>query len=219
MYVLHSVPDWASLIVHLVLEDLGVAYERRVLDHDAGDLSAPEFLAINPQGLIPALETPDGPMFETGAILLYLAERHGLSPAPGTPERAAFLSWFFFVANTVHPTVMALLHPYRAAGEAQAPVTGERARARLLAQLGTIEAMVAARRPGWLGEGQPILACYLGVLMRWAQAFPFDPDHSVPVSAFPALHAVLAALEMRPAAQRVAAREGLKGRFLTEARG
>jgi glutathione S-transferase len=219
MYVLHSVPDRASLIVHLALEEMGVPYERRVLDHDAGDLAAPAYLAINPQGLIPALETPDGPVFETGAILLYLAERHGLAPAPGTPERAAFLSWFVFVANTVHPTTMTLVYPYRAAGEDLAVEVGERARARLRAQLGTIEAMAAARRPAWLSAEPSVLCCYLGVMMRWAQAFPSVPGQGVAVAEFPALHAVLAALETRPAAQRVAAREGLEGRFLTEAKG
>lgn len=220
MYVLHSVPDWASLVVHLVLEEQGVAFERRVLDFDAGDLDLPSFRAINPQGLIPALETPDGPMFETGAILLYLSERHGLAPPPGTPERAAFLSWFGFVAASVHPTAMALLHPYRAAGDAHEAEVGARAQARLRQQLGTVEAMVRARAPAWLSASEPsVLGYYLGVMMRWAQAFPPDPALAVPVADFPALQAVMAALESRPAARAVAEREGLGERFITGAKG
>lgn len=219
MYVLHSVPDWASLIVHLTLEEMGVPFARRVLDPEASDLGSPAYRAINPQGLIPALETPDGPMFETGAILLYLSERHGLAPAPGTPDRAAFLSWFGFVAATLHPTTMALLHPYRAAGEELAEEVGTRARARLVAQLGTIEQMVTERRPSWLSAEPSVLGYYLGVMMRWAQAFPYVEGQGVAVADYPALKAILAALETRPAAQRVAEREGLSGRFLTEARG
>jgi glutathione S-transferase len=219
MYILHSVPDWASLIVHLVLEEMGAPFARRVLDPDAGDLDADAYRQINPQGLVPALETPDGPMFETGAILLYLSERHGLAPAPGRPERAAFLSWFAFVQATVHPTVMALLHPYRVAGEGQAAEVGGRAQARLRAQLASLDAMVARRRPVWLSGEPSVLGFYLGVMMRWAQAFPYVTGQGVAVADYPALHAMLAALETRPAALAVAAREGMTGRFLTEARG
>lgn len=220
MYVLHSVPDWASLIVHLALEEMGVPFDRRVLDPAAGDLETPAFLAVNPQGLVPALETPDGPMFETGAILLYLSERHGLAPAPGTPDRAPFLTWFAFTQATLHPTVMALLHPYRAAGETASAEVGTRAAVRLRQQLGTVERMVTAKRPAWLSPAAPsVLTGYLGVLMRWAQAFAPLPDQAIEIAGFPALHAVLAAAEMRPAARRVAEREGLSGRFLTEARG
>jgi len=96
MYILHSWPDSASLIVDLVLQELGLPYTSRQIDRPAGALNSPEYRALHPLGLIPALETPDGPMFETAAILLYLTEQHGLAPAPGTPDRAAFLTWLFF---------------------------------------------------------------------------------------------------------------------------
>ena len=118
MYTLYSVPDWASLCIHLALEEMGLPFERRVLDWDAGDVNDPAFRAVSPFGLIPALQTPDGPMFETGAILLWLSERHGLAPAPLSRDRAAFLKWFVFVNTSVHGTALNLLHPYRPAGDA-----------------------------------------------------------------------------------------------------
>ena len=115
--VLYHCPDWASQIIRLVLEERDLPYEIRPMDWDAGDFDAPGFRALNPFGLIPTLETPDGPIFETAAILLWLNARHGgLAPAPTDPDHAAFLTWLMVVSNTVHPTVMALVHPDRLAG-------------------------------------------------------------------------------------------------------
>lgn len=220
MYRLHSVPDWSSLAVHLVLEEAGLPFERVVLTGVGGDLDTEAYRAMNPNGLIPVLETPDGPMFETGAILLWLAERHGLAPAAGEPERAPFLTWLTFTSVTLHTTVMALLHSYRAAGLANAPVVCRWSQERLRQQLGVFDAMVTARRPDWAAPGRPsVVTPYLGMLMRWAQEFPWDPDCAVRVAEFPALHALAAEWEMRPSAQKVAAAEGLSGRFLTEPAG
>ena len=87
MYRLHAAPDFASTIPHLALTEIGCDFDVAWMDHDAGDFARPAFRAISPTGLIPAMETPDGPMFETGAILLYLVERHPgtLGPGPGQP--------------------------------------------------------------------------------------------------------------------------------------
>jgi glutathione S-transferase len=210
MYTLYSVPDWASLCVHLALEEMGQPFERRVLDWDAGELRSPEFLARSPFGLVPALQTPDGPMFETGAILLWLSERHGLAPAPMSPGRAGFLKWFFFVNQSVHTTALYLLHPYRPAGEGASRQAADIAHARMTDHLAAIEAMIALENPVWLSTAQPsILTCYLGMLVRWCVAFPAFPEHAINLDATPLLKAVLAAAEARPAAIKVAAAEGL----------
>jgi glutathione S-transferase len=216
MYRLHAVDDWASLVVHLVLAEAGLPFERVV--HDDASRTTPAYRALSPAGRIPALETPGGPLFETAAILLWLADRHGLAPAPGDPARTGFLSWQTFVATTVHSLVMALLHPYRAAGDAVAPSVCRGAQAALRRELALVEAMLATDAPRWAAPGQAsVFTPYLGVLLRWAQAFPWDPDCAVRVAEFPALQALLAAYESRPAVQAAAAAEGLAGRFLTEA--
>jgi hypothetical protein len=62
-----------------------------------------------------------------------------------------------------------------------------------------------------------VLTPYLAMLMRWAQAFAWDPACAVRVAEFPALQALAADWEMRPSARTAAAAEGLSGRFLTEA--
>ena len=216
MYTLYSVPDWASLCIHLALEEMGLPFERRVLDWDAGDVNDPAFRAVSPFGLIPALQTPDGPMFETGAILLWLSERHGLAPAPLSRDRAAFLKWFVFVNTSVHGTALNLLHPYRPAGDAAAPEVARTAFARMNDHLAAIELMIAAERPVWLSTAHPsVLTYYLGMLVRWCVGFPAYPEHAIDLNQTPQLKVVLAAAETRPAALRVAAAEGLGPNMFT----
>lgn len=202
---LWHVPDWASSIIRLALEEQGQPYQLRLMDWDAGDFDSPAFRAVNPLGLIPALETPDGPMFETAAVLLWLNARHGgLAPAPTSPDRAAFLSWLMFVSNTVHPTVMALIHPDRPGGPEAAPMVARIACETLHEQAGHLETLIATRTPSWLTPEQPALGHYLGILLRWAICLPDDPDLRFGLAPFPGLRAVLAAHEATPAARRVA---------------
>lgn len=206
MYRLHAIRDWASLVIHLALEDCGADFEIVWEDYDAGTLATPAYRAISPFGLIPAMETPGGPVFETGAILLWLAERHpGLAPAPDHPDRAAFLSWLLFTANTVHPLVMQLIHPYRAGGEAFAGPVGAMAQAELGQKLAPLDAALARGA----GFATPAIAYYLGVMLRWAQAFPHDPAQALDLAPFPAIRQLLASAEARPAAQAVARIEGI----------
>ena len=111
-YRLHYAPDNASLIVRLALEELGVPYDTVLVDRAARAQRRPAYLALNPNGLIPVLETPVGPIFETGAILLWLADTHGaLAPVPNDPPRAAFLKWLFWVSDTLHADLRMLFHP------------------------------------------------------------------------------------------------------------
>lgn len=210
MYTLHQIDDWASLIVRLTLEEMGLPYALRRHDFDAGTLERPEFRALNPQGLIPVLETPDGPIFETAAILLWLTDRHrAMAPAPDAPDRGAFLAWFFFVTNTVHPSVMALIHPERVAGQMAEEAACASAHARLAGHCALLEALLAAP-PGWMDARAPtILSPYLAVLLRWAQFLAADKTRNLDLTPYPALLAHLRALEKRPAFARTTLAEAL----------
>jgi glutathione S-transferase len=81
----------------VALEELGVPYEKIRLQLDKGDQKKPEFLAINPNGKVPALVDGDARMFESYAILVWLGERYGVEkgmwPKVGSPEHAEALSW------------------------------------------------------------------------------------------------------------------------------
>jgi glutathione S-transferase len=217
MYTLQSIPDFASLIVHLVLEELGQPYSLNTLDFDKGDLDSPSHRALNPFGKIPAMQTPDGPIFETAAILLWLADRHGaLAPAPNAPDRAEFLSWFFFNNFSLHTGMMMLIHPYKHGTEDMSHAISETTHARLMGELAILDSMIDTRKPRWLSPDEPsILAYHLAVLMRWMKAFAKFPEHAIDSRRFPAIHAVLCAMETRPAAMRAAADEGLTGTFFS----
>ena len=97
-YRLHYAPDNASLIIRLALEELELPYETVLVDRARTAQQSAEYLALNPNGLIPVLETPHGALFETGAILLWLADTEGkLAPPPESAARGNFLKWLFFV--------------------------------------------------------------------------------------------------------------------------
>lgn len=210
-YSLYHIPDWGSSVIRLVLEEIGAPYDIVPLDWDAGDFDSPAFRAVNPLGLIPAMETPDGPIFETAAIILWLNARHGgLGPAPTDPAHGAFLSWLMFTSNTLHQTVLALIHPDRIAGEVVQDTVQAHALQRLHDQTGQIEAMLASHDPDWLSARQAgALGYYLGILLRWAMYLPEDPDSLFSLSPYPRLEAVLAAHEGFPAALRVAEADAL----------
>lgn len=212
MYVLHGVPDWGSQVVRMALAELDQPFDFRPVDVQAGGLADATFLKLNPLGRIPVLETPDGTLFETSAILLYLAERHGqLAPAPGTPGRAAFLVWFIFVTNQLHPTVMTLLHPYRPGGEGAADAVAAVTHARLRDQLAALEAVAAAGH-WWLSPDRPsVLSLFVVMLLRWIKAFPARARDSIDAAGYPALHRMAKGIERRPAIVAVLAAEGLAG--------
>jgi glutathione S-transferase len=213
---LYHWPDWASQIVRLALEELQLPYDIRPMDPDSDDFDAPDFRAVNPLGRIPAMDTPDGPIFETAAILLWLNARHGgLAPGPQDPDRAAFLSWLMFVATTLHPTVIALIHPERPAGPEAAPEVARLALERLTVQAAHLETLIATRAPLWLTPAQPALGHYVGILLRWAICLPDDPAMRFSLAPFPALIAMLAAHEATPAARRMALADALGPRPYT----
>lgn len=217
MYILHYCIDNASLAVRITLNELGLPYRDKLLNRDAGEQDGPAYRALQPLGLIPALETPDGPMFETAAILLWLADRHGaLAPAPTSPERAAFLKWFFFTTSHLHPVVLQIIYPEKYAGAPEAePAFIRLALARAHLAFAELE-KVAATTPAWLSPDAPsILGYYIAMLARWLKYNkPGDARH-IDFADYPALHRLAAGLETRPAALKAAEQEGLGATIFT----
>ena len=106
--------------VALFLEEAGLPYEAIPVDTRKGEQHKPEFLAINPNAKMPAIVDGDATVFDSSAILLYLAEKTGkFLPAKTDKARGELLSWMFFVSSGVGPVfrpVRAL--PQLRAGEA-----------------------------------------------------------------------------------------------------
>jgi GST-like protein len=104
--------------VHIMLEECGLPYRVIPIDIGAGDQFKPEFLAISPNNKIPAIVDPDGPdgrplsMFESGAILLYLAGKTGKLLPEGTHARYEVLQWLMFQMGGVGP-LLGQAHHFR----------------------------------------------------------------------------------------------------------
>ena len=90
--------------VALFLEESGLPYELVPVDTRKGDQFKPEFLAVNPNGKVPAIDDDGVFVFDSNAILLYLAEKTGKFLPASTPKnRAQLLQWLMFVATGVGP--------------------------------------------------------------------------------------------------------------------
>jgi GST-like protein len=90
--------------VALMLEETGLPYEPVPVDTRKGEQHKPEYLAINPNGKVPAIVDGDATVFDSNAILLYLAEKSGkFLPGKGDKARGELLSWLMFVASGIGP--------------------------------------------------------------------------------------------------------------------
>jgi len=210
MIRLHFAPDNASLIVRLVLEELGVPYDSVLVNRAAQEQQGAGYRALNPAGLIPVLETPDGPLSETGAILLWLADRHGrLAPAPEAAGRGAFLRRLFFVSNTLHPMLRMTFYPGKYVGD------DPQAQAALCATLQTPHP-VNMSLPGALAlldrdwaDDLSVVDCYVACLLRWSALYPVGQAGWFDLADYPALRAMAERLEQRPAVAVARQAEGL----------
>ena len=168
--------------------------------------------ARNPAGLIPALETPDGVMFETAAILLWLADRHGtLAPPVASTERAMFLSWLFYASNTLHITLRQTFYPAQYVGDDAGAATALRQKSRqnLRRSLALFETLAADGHDWFAASAPSVLDFYVATCLRWMAIYPrddhgwFDPSH------WPRLHDMARTLETRASVRAVARAEGL----------
>ena len=106
---LYSLPTPNGVKVSIMLEETGLPYEPHLVRFDAGEQKSPEFLALNPYGKIPAIIDPNGPggkplaLFESGAILIYLADKCGRFLAPSSAARYETLQWLMFQMAGIGP--------------------------------------------------------------------------------------------------------------------
>jgi len=106
---LYSLPTPNGVKVSIALEELGLAYEPHLVSFDRNDQTSPEFLSLNPNNKIPAIIDPDGPggkplaLFESGAILVYLAEKTGRLLPKGAAARYETLQWVMFQMGGIGP--------------------------------------------------------------------------------------------------------------------
>jgi glutathione S-transferase len=210
MIQLHYYPGNASLIPHIVLEELGLPFELQYVDRAQSAQKSPAYLKLNPNGLIPVLADGDLVLYETAAICLHLADTNakaGFAPALGTPERAQAYKWLAWMTNTLQAALIVYFYPERWMNEGNAAGAAElkrHAEAKIGAMFEQLDAQFAAHGADWLlGPRYSIVDAYAFVLCRWTRGF------ARPARSLPQLRPFLTRMLGRPAVHRALATEKL----------
>lgn len=168
----HAVPSRGA-VARWMLEEVGEPYDVRLLNLKAGDQRKPEFLAVSPQGKVPALAHKGHVTTEVAAICLYLADefpKAGLTVPVGDPRRGPFLQWLFFNPSAVEPAMMDRRFPRQ---ESPSPTAiGYRDLDTLL------DVVVKALKPGpyLMGERFTAADVVTGSGLRWGMMFKMIPE-------------------------------------------
>ena len=185
--------------IHIALEELGLPYTVHAVDIAEGDQFKPEFLKISPNNRIPAIVDQDGPkgkplaQFESGAILIYLAEKTGKLLAPKGNARYAALQWLMFQMAGIGP-MLGQVHHFRAYAPEKIPYAIERYTNEAKRLYGVLDLR--------LGEAE-YLADEYGIAdiatFPWLR---YWEKQGVVLSDYPNVQRWFQAIEARPAVQR-----------------
>ena len=201
---LYYAPDNASLCVRLALLELRIPFETILVDRAVQGQVAPEYLALNPNGVIPTLMTEDGPIYETGAILMWLAERSNDGFMPKGLSRGSALKWIFWLSNTLHPAMRMWFYPEKFVATEAVPALRARTCERLAGMFAHVEAHAS-----WLNDPAPsALGCYFAPMVRWAALYGSDQSW-FDIYKYPKIMNYVQTLERGISAMQVSRAEGL----------
>ncbi|QNK72804.1 glutathione S-transferase N-terminal domain-containing protein [Variovorax sp. PAMC28562] len=201
---LYSLPTPNGVKVAIMLEEIGLPYEPHLVSFETNDQMSPEFLSLKPNNKIPAILDPDGPggkplgLFESGAILLYLAEKTGKLIPQDAAGRYEAIEWVMFQMGGVGPMFGQLGFFNKFAGK---DYEDKRPRDRYVAEskrlLGVLEKRLTGR--DWmLGDAYSIADIAIFPWVRNLVGF-YEAGELVGFTDFPNVARVLAAFVARPA--------------------
>ena len=206
MNTLYYVPGAASLVVHWLMIELDIPHELRLVDFAARAQKSPEYLRLNPSGVVPTLVMDGNVLTESGAIVMHLADLHPearLAPPPGSLERARYYQWMHYLANMLQPQLRAWWYPDEPAGDGNRDAVLQRAAERAARCFDTLDAHLAANGPWLLGDRLSAADFQLAMLMRWSRKLPR------PATEWPALERLARTLKARPSFRTLYEREQL----------
>lgn len=192
----HAAPSRSS-IVRWMLEEVGEPYEIQLLSLSKGENRAPDYLAVNPMGKVPALRHGDAVITEAAAICAYLADefpRAKLNVPLGDSRRGPYLKWLFFGPSCIEPAMMDRAFPRKEEARRAALGYGD---------FDTVIKVVAdavARGPYILGEQFTAADVVIGSTLRFGMLFKLLPEQ-------PEFTAYTGRLAQRPALQRAEAKD------------
>ena len=195
MLQLYYIPKTRSSRARWMLEELGVPYE--LVRMTFQDAKSPEYLRIHPLGAVPALKDGEIIVFESAAIIAYLADtfpERGFAPPTSSPQRAAYYQWIIYAMATLEPCVIALVaHTTKRPEKDRLPTIAQESRAEFIRAARPVEELLR-NRPFLLGESITAADLVLGSVMNWAAAVKLIDD-------FPQLQGYVERLRARPAFQ------------------
>jgi GSH-dependent disulfide-bond oxidoreductase len=204
---LYSLPTPNGVKVSIMLEEIGLPYEPHLVSFDKNDQLSPAFLSLNPNNKIPAIVDPHGPggrplaLFESGAILLYLAEKTGKLLSADAATRYETIQWLMFQMAGIGPMFGQLGFFHRFAGKEYAD---KRPRDRYVAETKRLLKVLDGRLAGraWImGDDYSIADIatfpWVGNLIGF-----YDAGEIVGFDGYPEVARVLAAFKARPAVIR-----------------
>jgi GSH-dependent disulfide-bond oxidoreductase len=204
---LYSLPTPNGVKVSIMLEEIGLPYEPHAINIGQNETWGPEYLSLNPNGKIPAILDPDGPdgkplaLFESGAILVYLAEKSGKFLPADPVKRIETIQWVMFQMAAIGPMFGQLGYFHKFAGkdiEDKRPL--ERYRAETQRLLGVLETRLAGRQ--WImGDDYTIADMAIVGWVRGLVGF-YAAGHLVDYASLKNVPAWLERCLARPAVQR-----------------
>ena len=206
MYVLYYYPGNASLLPHMLLREIGVPFELRLVDRSNNEQKSRDYLALNPSGRIPVLVADGQAIYETAAIALYLADRHsaqGLAPASDSALRGQYYKWMFHISNTLQTEFRSWFYPHEYVDGVALIESVKRATAARLSKTFANIGIHLDLNPWLLGQQFSAADLYLFMLVRWGRVLPSPPRL---ISAL-AEHA--GRVVKRPAVREALAHEGI----------
>jgi glutathione S-transferase len=192
----HAVPS-RSATVRWMLEEVGEPYDIHLLKLAEGEQQKPEYLAVNPQGKVPALRHKGVVVTEVAAICAYLADefpKARLNIPVGDPRRGAYFQWLFFGPSCIEPAITDRAYPRKEAPRAGA--LGYRD----IDALADLIAKALAAGPYLMGEQFTAADVVIGAAVSWGMMFKLLPER-------PGFADYAARLSQRPAVQRADAKD------------
>jgi GST-like protein len=196
----HTWPTPNGHKVHVMLEECGLPYEAHAVDIGKGEQFAPDFLAISPNNKIPAITDPEGPngrpisLFESGAILVYLAGKTGRFLPTGDRERYEVLQWLMFQMGGVGP-MLGQAHHFRLYAPEKLPYAIERYTNEARRLYGVIDRQLS--RHAFIAGADYSIADI--AIFPWLRSWE---NQGVVIDEYPHLKAWFDAIATRPAVQR-----------------
>ncbi len=177
---LYFAPRTRSGRVRWMLEELGVAYELKVVDIENGENDRVEYRRIHPLGEVPALVDDDVVVLDPTAICMYLADRfpdRKMAPAIATPERAAYYQWLAMASSTVEPIVQTI---FDATVTSPDPVTSPPILAAAMKRWRDVAKALDVAMTGkayFAGERFSAADVILGSILNWASQMDLLEDY------------------------------------------